>query len=443
MKRYCIAMILLLFGVCITHSQESCTEMSMDSRVLNDVSTTDTLGSCIRINKRIENIEVHFKFDKYNLELDYMGNANSLQDFAHKIDSIGISNIDSIVIKSQSSPEGVYEHNLMLSRNRAKTMREYLLDKHPELHHCLHVHPDGESWARLREYVQKDTLMKNSTIEKVISIIDADINVGTKKWRMEQLPVYRYLLKTYYPFIRNSSFYILYYTEIKQIGPIDDVIKPDTVVEVIETKPDTIIEMVETNPDTTAIVTPIIKDVKEWTRKLHIKTNAIALGMGITNIAAEIDLAKHWSFSLPIYYSAWNYFKTTIKYRTFSIQPESRYWPSEDNEGFFTGIHFGLAYYNFAFDGDYRYQDHNGKTPSLGGGVSIGYRKPISKNKRWWLESSLGAGVYTLHYDMFHNTPNTKDGLMTESIKKTYWGIDQATISFSYYFDLKKKGGKR
>ena len=43
----------------------------------------------------------------------------------------------------------------------------------------------------------------------------------------------------------------------------------------------------------------------------------------------------------------------------------------------------------------------------------------------------------------FHNTPRTKDGLMRESIKKTYWGIDQATVSFSYSFDLKKKGGKR
>lgn len=50
---------------------------------------------------------------------------------------------------------------------------------------------------------------------------------------------------------------------------------------------------------------------------------------------------------------------------------------------------------------------------------------------------------HTRHYDKFHNTPNTKDGLMIESIKKTYWGIDQAAVSFSYSFDLKKKGGKR
>jgi hypothetical protein len=174
-----------------------------------------------------------------------------------------------------------------------------------------------------------------------------------------------------------------------------------------------------------------------------LKTNAIGLGMGIANVAAEIDLAKHWSFSLPIYYSAWNYFKSTIKFRTLAVQPEFRYWLSKYNDGFFAGAHVGLAYYNFAFDGDYRYQDHNRKTPALGGGVNVGYRLPISKNHRWRVEFLLGAGVYLLHYDKFHNTPNTKDGLMVESIKKTYWGIDQAAVSFSYTFDLKKRGGKR
>ena len=32
---------------------------------------------------------------------------------------------------------------------------------------------------------------------------------------------------------------------------------------------------------------------------------------------------------------------------------------------------------------------------------------------------------------------------MTGSVRKTYWGIDQAAVSFSYSIDLKKKGGKQ
>lgn len=415
------------------YPHENGTETFLSSSDDGCIVSIDTLGDRIRKNQRFENIEVHFRLDKHYLDLDYMGNRASLQKFAQKVDSIGISRIDSVVVVSQSSPEGVYEHNLWLSRNRANTMRKHIQDTHPQLRDRLTVYPDGESWKRLREYVKNDTLMKKETIEKVISIIDSDINIGTKKWRMQQLPVYRYLLATYYPRIRNSSFIILYYSE--EAKP-EKVPEEETVKEEVTPAPKE-----EEKAEEPPVVVPVVPVPEEWTPRVHLKTNAVGLGLAIANVGAEIDFAKHWSFTLPICYSAWNYFRSTIKFRTFSIQPEFRYWLSQKNDGFFAGAHFGLTYYNFAFNGDYRYQDHDGTTPAIGGGLSVGYRMPISKNNRWRMEFTLGAGVYPLHYDVFHNTKKTKDGLMTETIKKTYWGIDQAAISFMYTFDLKKKGG--
>lgn len=186
-----------------------------------------------------------------------------------------------------------------------------------------------------------------------------------------------------------------------------------------------------------------LKDVQAWNRHYYLKTNAIGWGMGIANFAFEMDLAKHWSFTLPVYYAAWNYFDSTVKFRTFAVQPEVRYWFSEENQGLFTGAHIGLAYYNVAWGGDYRYQDHNRHTPAIGGGLSVGYRMPLGKSQRWKVEFSLGVGVYPLHYDKFHNTPDYKDGLMVDSQKKTYWGIDQASVSFAYTLDFKRKGGKQ
>lgn len=214
---------------------------------------------------------------------------------------------------------------------------------------------------------------------------------------------------------------------------------PDT----ISIEPEPVKEVVEVLPDTTTAEDTIITEVERWIHQIHIKTNALGWGLGIANVATEVDLSNHWSFTLPIYYSAWDYFTSTIKFRTFAIQPELRYWLSENNNGFFAGLHFGMAYYNIAVNGDYRYQDQGRETPALGGGISVGYRMPISKDNRWRIEFSLGAGAYSLHYDKFHNTPDTKDGLLLESVKQTYWGIDQAAVSFSYTFDLNKKGGKR
>ena len=38
-----------------------------------------------------------------------------------------------------------------------------------------------------------------------------------------------------------------------------------------------------------------------WTRQLHVKTNAVGLAMAIANVAVEVDICKHLSFTLPIY----------------------------------------------------------------------------------------------------------------------------------------------
>lgn len=371
-----------------------------------------------------DDIEFHFRLRDYNLDLNYMGNDVSLQHLAQKIDSIGISQIDSIVVVSQSSPEGAYEYNMRLSRLRANAMYELISSEFPGLKEVLVVHPDGEAWDALREYVLKDTLMDASAIERIVDIIDSDINIATKKWRMEQQPEYRYLLSTYYPRIRNSVSCILY-TKFK----VNAMERPMAMLPApLATAP----RYIEPAP-----VQPL---GDWWTRHLYIKTNVAAWALAISNLACEVDIAPHWSATLPIYYSAWNYGVHTLKFRTFSIMPEARYWLSRDNVGFFAGAHVGFAYYNFAFNGDLRYQDHNGTSPAWGGGLNVGYRLALDKPQRWHIEFELGAGVYSLYYDTFYNVHN---GKLSDTYKDVYYGIDNVGITLSYRFDLDSKRIKR
>lgn len=192
--------------------------------------------------------------------------------------------------------------------------------------------------------------------------------------------------------------------------------------------------------DPSADVVPDTSDTG-WVRHLYLKTNIPAWAMLWSNIAVEVDLAPHWSFTLPVYYSGLNYFTGHTKFRTLAFQPEFRWWPRKDNDGFFAGAHFGLGWYNVAFGGEYRYQDHLKRTPAVGGGLAAGYRFHFCRNRRWQMEASLGFGVYRLDYDLFQNHA---DGLLVGRRQRTFYGIDQATFTISYRFDLgKKKGGER
>ena len=71
---------------------------------------------------------------------------------------------------------------------------------------------------------------------------------------------------------------------------------------------------IDSSVDSTSIPTieaSTAPESSKWTRQLHVKTNAIGLGLGIANLAVEADICQHLSFTLPVYYSAWDYFQTT------------------------------------------------------------------------------------------------------------------------------------
>ena len=132
------------------------------------------------------------------------------------------------------------------------------------------------------------------------------------------------------------------------------------------------------------------------------------------------------------------------KFRTVAFLPELRYnFSSPDKDayvkGFYLGVHAGVAWYNFAFGGDWRIQDADGKSPALGGGLSLGYRLPLSRRvPGLGIEFNLGAGVYSLNYDKFYNEPN---GQLIETRRKNFYGVDQANLSIVYTFG--KKGGRK
>ena len=55
-----------------------------------------------KLQKSLLDAEVYFRFDNYQLDLQYMNNANAFSRFSHVVDSIGLQKIDSVIIEGKN-----------------------------------------------------------------------------------------------------------------------------------------------------------------------------------------------------------------------------------------------------------------------------------------------------------------------------------------------------
>ena len=411
-KKCYIVLIFLMFVAFATNAQERSTRIGVDFRV--NITTIDST---------------------------YSNNTKQLQKIAELLQTIKEDTtigIKSVFFSGAASPEGSDQLNRRLARERMRTLEELVRREINIPDSIIHRYDGHISWRRLKEFVRNSDIQNKEEIlaildeeSELVSYYNTNSHIDNRIVKIQKLnngKAWRQMHNLYFAQMRNAN--VEFVTFKKEIPPLALPLLPDKFTQ------------------TPVVDVPVAVEpskIKGWDYRLHIKSNALGLATGISNAAIEFDFAKHWSVTVPVYYSAWNYFLETIKFRILSFQPEIRYWFSEDNDKFFLGAHFGFAQYNVAVDGNYRYQDHNMEKPALGGGISVGYRLPLERTKRWNVEFTLGAGVYPLKYDIFYNTEDTKDGLLIGTEKRTYWGLDNAAVTFSYALDFKKskKGGKK
>lgn len=385
-----------------------------------------------------------FRQGQSNIDPDFADNRQQLTTVIELLDSVRNNKdieVRSIEFCGSVSPEGSSEFNRKLSNSRLKALEAYVRERLEVPDELVTYNDHYIPWETLAQNIeQSDMKYKEEALDVIRKELpDATDHQGNPiDGRIPVLKglhngeVWAILLRDHFSELRNAYMVLVTFAYLEAEEPAT---VPAEVVVAIEEKPAEVVA----EPVTNLVEEPVAEEPieEEQPRHLYLKTNAIGWGMLMVNLAAEIDFCEHWSAQLPIYYSAWNYFSETLKFRNFTIQPEVRYWFwGNTNDKLFVGAHFGLSYYNFAFNGDYRYQDKDGKTPAIGGGLSVGYRMPLSKNGRWKMEFSLGAGVYPLHYDNFINVYN---GPLSHVEKKTYFGLDHASVSFAYMFNLKKK----
>ena len=418
-----------------------------------------------------DSVAVYFRQGESAFERDYRDNGRRVDEFIAKIQLI--QELSDLTIRrveyvSSASPEGAVQVNDALAQSRASVMTGILHEKLDFADSLVHLESITEDWDGLARKVKADQEVPNR--KAALKIIQSAESERERMLReLDGGNTWDYLMRTHFPDLR--SFRIFIYTgssqqELAGVVEVDLSSEPAPAPAAVpapapETKPAPDTKPApETKPaveqPAPVVSQPVEQEIKaenDWTRKLTVKTNLLGIGFLMVNAAVEVDIIENLSFALPVYWSGWDYAGiNTLKFRTLMIQPELRYYIPKTH-GLYVGAHFGMGYWNFAL-GEYapklgldemdgwRYQDHKGESPAIGGGLSIGYALQFGKDSRWGMEFAIGAGAYDAKYDVFYNEPNGPYHKPGYNSRTTYIGIDNAAISLTYKFGLKRSDSK-
>lgn len=355
--------------------------------------------------------------------------ADSISAILKLIDEDPALKLNRIDISGASSPEGNPRINALLADKRMRAAGKYLTTYLNVSDSVINYTGSFVPWDELLESIDRRYSSKATEIRKILTEGNdtslADVTRRINRLRsLDGGKIWSDMKRNVLPGLRRAAV-ICITTEDVPLPESQPVIAPQPVP---EPEPEVVVF------EPAAEVVEAVEEVEPTAcqRAWHISTDALGWAAAVSNITGEFDFACNWSVALNLRYSAWNYGKTTRKYRTFEFRPQVRYWFAEGHNRWFVEAHLSMISYNVALPGwDYRIQDTRGKHPALGGGIGGGYRLPF-RNPHWAAEFTLGAGIYHLDYERFDNRGN---GPKVDRKKRNFFGVDHVGISIVYNFN--------
>ncbi len=394
----------------------------------NAITTADTVG-----------VKVYFRQGYSRLQPAFRGNGIRLDEFMRRVSEMhadSTARLNSIDIVAYASPEGSFTLNRKLARKRAENISAYLRGNMPFLSGSLfNVQPKGIDWNGLAAMVEASDMRYRSEVLNILRNVPETTYrngklVDSRLKRLMDLRggrPYNYMLTHFFPELRAAGAYVVCdFVRIAQ--PAIPINKPN--------EPNEANEANEANEVDAAI--PVANELPERDYdRWAIKSNALYLAAGVTNIGGEYAFHPHWSVDLPLVYSPYTIARR-YRMRFLYIQPEARYWLNRPMKGHFFGVHLHAGVFNVSLDDKNRYQSEKG---FHGAGISYGYAMPLSR--RWSMEFTVGVGYAFTKYCTYYNVPN---GIRYEKdIPYHYWGLTKLGINFVYRFGDKcgkTKSGK-
>ena len=370
-----------------------------------------------------DSVRVYFQQGKAEFDPFFEGNGRRIADFITALRSLqrdSTLTVSEVLIAASASPEGAAEVNERLAYARANAIADYLTERIRFDRSALRIHYTPVDWALLEKCVRSDASVPYA--DEVLETIGTQEIAALRRLRGGR--PWAYLYKHHFAALRQTFVVLSVETRLPELAEED---LPEPEEELYE-------EPVFARLDTWMPYVPLLQ-LKQG-RGIHLKTNLLTWGLLEANIAVEAELTDHLSLSVPVYYTALDWFNVRTKFRVLGTQPELRWWPLQGFKGPFVAAHGSFGWYNVSWKSSrYRYQDRGTRSPAYGGGINAGWKFHLDRHHRWGLEFSVGAGYLYLDYDRFWNQAN---GAWVDSHLKHYWGIDHVAATLSWRIPVSK-----
>ena len=376
---------------------------------------------------------IFFRINSPVIEKDFKDNARTIAQMKEDIDStLAIDGVvpDSLLILSTASPDGGYEFNRRLARNRAASTEKLLLEMFPQFKDAhIQVEYLEEDWDGLRQVLKAHPEFPQG--EEMMAVIDDENDVQSKEIRLRALKQgWRYLVNNYIYALRNSSITL---SVVMTADNADDEFVRKVTIDPLPPV-DYSYQPTFEQPMNGDIVPPPPSERTFRQTIIAARTNLLIPSM---NIGLEIPIGSNWSVGFDYYYP-WFVSKDNLwcsEILAWFI--DGKYWftgekhkwsPLSKLKGHAVGIYAGVGYYDFQ-------KKTNGiQGEALDIGVDYTFALPVAKDKLR-LEFNAGLGfVYTL-YRPYYPSSDYDDLIKEPGVKyrtSSFFGPTRASISLVY-----------
>lgn len=344
-------------------------------------------------------IRIYFPLNDHVLHALYHTNTQALRDLDSLLRAREYTHEDVIQIVGYSSPEGIERHNYKLAERRAESIRKYVGQTCPEFSGTLMVRSGGEAWVPFRKLVQQDSELSEETREKMLDIIDSDIDPDSKEAKLKQF-------STWSSYVRNQ-FRDFRVAIVTSFYPEDGSNRTQDWLQPVGPSPVSGIVRQET-PLYRPLPARQEQEEYAWKTIFAVKTNLAYDVLTMLNYAVEVPIGDRFSVVWEHYFPWWvmRNNRTCIEYLT--LGGEARWWfapqprPATERRverdrlvGHYLGAYGFWGKTDLQWDRIGCYQCF----PVWSAGLTYGFVFPVSKHLNLELSASVGyARIPYQHY---------------------------------------------